>query len=115
MSDRRPLEVFRISLTNASMLSALYLMTAVVVEGVRRTWNPRWAERLSLALEAFPARTLEVLGLLEPLRQAWLSHTVTDLGVRVVYGATTVALIFTLGLTVGAAMWALLWLFRRWG
>lgn len=113
MTDQRPLDVFRISLTNASMLSALYLVTAVAVEAVRRTWNPRWAERLSLALEAFPARTLEVLGLFEPLRRAWLAHGVSDLGVRVIYGATTVGLIFTLGLTVGGAMWALMRLTRR--
>lgn len=97
--------VFKISLTNASILSGLYLLVAVVVELVRRAWNPRWIERVSLSLEAFPARTLELLGLFEPLRRAWVEERISPLGVRFVYGLTTVAVIFALGLAVGAVMW----------
>ena len=44
--------VFKISLTNATILSGTYLVIAVAVELVRRAWNPRWIERVSLSLEA---------------------------------------------------------------
>ena len=97
--------VFKISLTNASILSGLYLSIAVLVELVRRAWNPRWIERVSLSLEAFPARTLELFGLFEPLRQAWVEDRISPLGVRFVYGFTTVIVIFALGLLVGTLMW----------
>ena len=97
--------VFKISLTNASILSGLYLFVAVVVELVRRAWNPRWIEQVSLSLEAFPARTLELFGLFEPLRRAWVEDRISQLGVRFIYGFTTIAVIFTLGMAVGAVMW----------
>ena len=97
--------VFKISVTNASILSGLYLLVAVLVELVRRAWNPRWIERVSLSLEAFPARTLELLGLFEPLRRAWVEERVSPLEVRFIYGITTVVVIFTLGMLVGGLMW----------
>lgn len=97
--------VFKISLTNATILSGVYLVIAVAVELVRRAWNPRWIERVSLSLEAFPARTLELFGLFEPLRRAWVEERLSPLEVRFIYGLTTVAVIFTLGLAVGALMW----------
>ncbi len=97
--------VFKISVTNASILSGLYLLIAVLVELVRRTWSPRWIERVSLSLEAFPARTLELFGLFEPLRRAWVDEQISPLGVRFIYGLTTVTVIFTLGMAVGAVMW----------
>jgi hypothetical protein len=97
--------VFKISLTNASILSGLYLLIGVVVELLRRVWNPRWLEQVSLSLEAFPARTLELFGLFEPLRRAWVEDRISPLGVRFVYGFTTVAVIFLLGLAVGGLMW----------
>ena len=97
--------VFKISVTNASILSGLYLLIAVLVELVRRAWNPRWIERVSLSLEAFPARTLELFGLFEPLRRAWVEERIGQLGVRFIYGFTTVTVIFTLGMAVGAVMW----------
>lgn len=97
--------VFKISLTNATILSGVYLVIAVAVELVRRAWNPRWIERVSLSLEAFPARTLELFGLFEPLRRAWVEERLSPLEVRFIYGFTTVAVIFTLGLAVGGLMW----------
>ncbi|MDP2272721.1 MAG: hypothetical protein Q8N23_09040 [Archangium sp.] len=103
MSSNVP--VFKISVTNASILSGLYLLIAVLVELVRRAWNPRWIERVSLSLEAFPARTLELFGLFEPLRRAWVEERIGPLGVRFIYGLTTVTVIFTLGMAVGAMMW----------
>jgi hypothetical protein len=101
----KPIPVFRISLTNATFLSGLYLLMAIGVEFVRRVWNPRWIDRLSLSLEAFPARTLELLGLFEPLRRAWVEERINPLQVRLIYALTTVSVIFALGSVVGAAMW----------
>lgn len=99
------LPVFRISLANATLLSGFYLVVASAVELVRRAWNPRWIDRLSLSMEAFPARTLELLGLFEPLRRAWVEGRLSDLEVRLIYGVTTVGIIFVLGLVVGLVMW----------
>lgn len=102
-----PVPVFRISLANATLLSGLYLVVAAAVELIRRVWNPRWVDRVSIALEAFPARTLELLGLFEPLRRAWVENKIGQLGVRFIYGLTTVGVIFTLGLLVGVVMWGI--------
>lgn len=100
-----PVPVFRISLANATLLSGLYLFVAAAVELIRRAWNPRWIDRLSFSMEAFPARTLELFGLFEPLRLAWAHDQLTPLEVRFIYGLTTVSVIFTLGMAVGAVMW----------
>lgn len=100
-----PVPVFRISLTNATLLSALYLFAASVVEIIRRQWNPRWVERISLSLEAFPARTLELFGLFEPMVRLYVHGDLSNTQVRLIYGLTTVLVIFALGAAVGAVMW----------
>lgn len=105
MTTRVP--VFKISLNNATLLSGLYLAVAVATELVRRQWNPRWLERVSLSLEAFPARTLELLGLFDPVRRSWAEGRLTQLEVRFIYAATTVGVIFTLGFAVGLVMWGI--------
>lgn len=99
-----PVPVFRISLANAALLSTLYLAVAVVVELIRRVWNPRWVDRVSYSLEAFPARTLELFGLFEPLHEAYMRNELDALHVRFIYGFVTVAIIFTLGGLVGGLM-----------
>lgn len=114
-SKSAPTPIFRISLTNAAILSTLYLVVAVLVELARRYSSARWAERISLAFEVFPARTLDLLGLFEPLRGAWLAGHLSDGGVRVLYGATTVGVIFSLGMVVGVVMWLLINLSPRRG
>lgn len=102
MAERVP--VLKISLANATFLSGAYLLLATVVEVVRRVFNPRWIEGLSLSLEAFPARVLSFLGLFQPLETAWMENRVSELTVRLVYGVTVVGLIFLLGAFVGLAM-----------
>lgn len=102
-----PVPVFRISIANATLLSGLYLLVATAVELIRKLWNPRWVDRVSLSLEAFPARTLELFGLFEPLRRAWVENKLSRLEVRFIYGLTTVGVIFTLGLLVGVVMWGI--------
>lgn len=103
----QPVSLLRWSLGNSTGLSAVYLLVSVGVELARRVGHARWAERLSLGMESVPARTLEALGLLEPLRRRWMTGELSDLGARVVYGVTSVALIYALGLLVGPPLWLL--------
>jgi hypothetical protein len=97
--------ILRWSLANSTGLSALYLVISAAVEVARRVGHARWSERLSLGLESLPARTLDVLGLLEPLRHRWMAGEVSSLGVRLIYGVTSIALIYLLGLLVAGLMW----------
>ncbi len=99
------LPVFRISVHNATLLSALYLAVATVLEGIRRVWNPRWAEKACLAMEAFPARALELIGLLEPIKYAYAWGNISELQVRLIFGGVTVVVIFLLAVLVGSGMW----------
>ena len=99
--------VFRISMKNATVLSALYLVFAAAVELTRRLFAFRWAESLSKALEEFPARVLHLVGLFEPLRDAYLRGNVNELVVRLAYGVTVVVIVFAMGLIVGGLLWLL--------
>ena len=99
------LPVFRISVHNAALLSALYLGAATALEGIRRIWNPRWAENACLAMEAFPARALEVVGLLDLMKREYAWGNLTQMHVRLMFGVTTILVIFLLALVVGGGMW----------
>jgi hypothetical protein len=105
--------VFRISLTNATLLSVAYLVFATVIELLRRVTGARWAELVSKSIEGFPAGVLRFLGAFYPLQRAWVHQEVTDTQVRLIYGATVVVIIFLLGLFVGAGMWLVSWVQRR--
>jgi hypothetical protein len=109
----RSMSLLRWSLANSTGLAATYLLVSVVVELARRLAHARWAERLSLGMESVPARTLEALGLLDPLRRHWMAGELSDLGARVVYGLTSVVLIYVLGLLVGPPMWLLARMLER--
>lgn len=113
MTQRPHIAVFRVSLTNATLLSAAYLTFATIVELLRRTTGARWVERLSKSIELFPAGVLKRVGLFTPLQRAWVHQELTDTQVRLLYGATVVSLIFLLGLVVGGGMWLVLWLQQR--
>jgi len=96
--------VLRISLNNATILSVVYLVVGIGIELVRRQWSPRWAERGSLAMEAFPARILDGLGLLSKIRLAYARSELAEWEVRVIYGVTTVIVIYAMGLAVGGLL-----------
>jgi hypothetical protein len=100
--------VFRISFANATLLSAGYLVVGALVELIRRTWNPRWAEQLSWSMEAFPAGILRTFGALDPLREAYAAGTVQETQVRLIYAAAVVLSVYGIGLLVGALMWLML-------
>ena len=99
------LPVFRISVHNATLLSAAYLAIATVLEAIRRLFNPRWAEKACLAMEAFPARAIDVVGLLDPIKHAYAWGNLSALEVRLLFGVATVIVIFLLAVMVGSGMW----------
>ena len=99
------LPVFRISVHNATLLSALYLAIAAALEGIRRVFNPRWAEKACLAMEAFPARAIDIVGLLDPIKHAYAWGNISELEVRLVFGLAAVVVIFLVAVVVGSGMW----------
>ena len=101
--ERFPL--LRIMIGNSFLLSSLYLAGGLLVEAIRRIHPSRTIVRISVALDRLPAAVLDALGLLSPLREAFLQEAVGTLFLRVVFGLTTVALIFALAIVVGGAMW----------
>lgn len=99
--------LWRIVLGNASLLSAVYLAAAVGVEAVRRCCSLRWSERASFAFESLPARALELLGALPELRRLYVYGSLSEPWLRLLFGLTSVAIIFLLALVVGGGMWLL--------
>ncbi|MBL8937758.1 MAG: hypothetical protein JNM69_24555 [Archangium sp.] len=100
--------VFRISFANATLLAGGYLFVGAVVEGIRRTFNPRWAEQLSWSMESFPAGILRTVGLLNPLRDAYAAGTLKETHVRLIYAGSVVLTVYAIGLGVGLVMWLMM-------
>lgn len=95
MNPRRFLQVVA---GNALALSALYLALGVVVEALRIQAPSTAVLRVSYALDALPARVLERLGLLAPLKEAYTDGRLGESMVRLVFGATAVGFVFVLAL-----------------
>jgi hypothetical protein len=102
-----PLPLMRIMGGNAFLLSVLYLLVGIGVEGARRVWPSLFLQRLSLSLDSLPARALELVGLMHPLREAYFSGQIRESGLRLVFGATTIVIIFLLAVVVGLFMGSL--------
>lgn len=116
--EEQPLPRFpllRVMVTNATLLSVIYLSAAVFIEAIRRWFNPRWSEAASHAMEKLPARALELTGLLRVLRYSYIHGGLSELGLRVVFGAATVAVIFAMAFAVGLVLWAVRALWERHG
>ncbi|MDY7228985.1 hypothetical protein [Hyalangium rubrum] len=86
---------------NAFLLSIIYLLVGIAVEGARRVYPSTFVQRLSLSLDALPARALEFVGAMEPLRRVYLNGKLPEYQVRLIFGVTTVAIIFVLAFVVG--------------
>ena len=102
-----PLPLMRIMGGNAFLLSVLYLLVGIGVEGARRVWPSIFLQRLSLSLDSLPARALELVGLMQPLRDAYFSGKLSESMVRLAFGATTIVIIFLLAVVVGVFMGSL--------
>jgi hypothetical protein len=87
---------------NALALAALYLAIGVIVEALRVQWPSSGVLRVSYALDALPARVLERLGLLAPLKEAYTDGRIGESMVRLVFGATAVGFVFVLALGLAA-------------
>jgi hypothetical protein len=95
-----PRRFFHVVAANALALSALYLGLGVVVEGLRVQSPSTAVLRVSYALDALPARVLERLGLLGPLKEAYTDGRVGEGVVRLVFGVTAVGFVFVLALAL---------------
>lgn len=100
MNPRRFLQVVA---GNALSLSAIYLLIGVIVEVLRVQSPSTTVMRVSYALDALPARVLERLGLLGPLKEAYTDGRIGESTVRLVFGATAVGFVFVLALGLAAA------------
>ena len=99
MNPRRFLQVVA---GNALSLSAIYLLIGVIVEVLRVQSPSNTVMRVSYALDALPARVLERLGLLGPLKEAYTDGRIGESMVRLVFGATAVGFVFVLALGLAA-------------
>jgi hypothetical protein len=111
--ERFPL--LQIMLGNSFLLSAIYLGSGLVVECLRRLHPTETVVRMSLAMDRLPAGVLDAVGLLGPIREAYLHEEIGPWALRVVFGLTTVALIFALAILVGLGMWVAMQVQRRRG
>ncbi len=98
--------IFRVSVLNATLLSAIYLGGACVVEVARRYLNYRWADDAAYVLDAFPSRALDVAGVMPWVKHAFIEGTLSATQVRLIFGTTTVLVIFVLAAGVGVGLWA---------
>ncbi len=90
---------------NASLLSLVYLVFGAVVELLRRFYPVPWVQRATLVLDSLPGRTLEMLGLMEPLRNAYVYGRINEFVLRLIFSGTTIVIIFIMAVVVGAGMW----------
>jgi hypothetical protein len=100
---------------NALTLAAGYLALGLLVESLRRLYPSRGVLTLSFALDALPAQALSLCGLLGPLREAYLAGTLSEAGLRAIFGLTALAVIFLLATSLGLALAGLRRVFRQSG
>jgi hypothetical protein len=103
--------IVRIVLHNAFILSLVYLVTGIAVDLAWRFDVFRGhlkAEhavfRLSLGIDALPARVLDAVGLLGGLQQAYADGRIHEMGLRWIFAATTIAIIVATAFLVAALM-----------
>lgn len=115
-SGLTPRDFLRRVAGNALALSAVYLAVGLVVEILRTHAPSASALRVSYALDALPARVLDRLGLLVPIREAYTDGRLSESMVRLLFGTTAVGFIFSLALFLaGLTLLARLWVTRRAG
>src|SRR5258708_38514048 len=95
----------RAMIANSMLLSGLYLGLGALVEVVRRLYPLRWAERISLAMDALPARALEYAGLLRYLRQFYAQGRLSEFLRRFAFVIVVGGMIFALAFMAGGLMW----------
>ena len=97
----------RMVVANSYFLSGLYLCVGIVTELLRLYWPRHEVLRFAFALDSLPARALEELGVLGTVRDWYVLGQLNGFAVRMIFGLTTVTVIFVLALVIGGAMWSL--------
>jgi hypothetical protein len=103
VEDRpEPVSLLQLMVANAMLLSGLYALLGLVAELGRRFLPSRVMDHASLVLDSLPARALELVGLMGPLRDALFDGRISNFTVRLAFGAASFVVIFVLALLVGA-------------
>lgn len=95
------LPLMRIMLANAMLLSAAYALLGIVISLFQEHSPSRASERASLMIDSLPARALELVGLMGPIREAYFSQQIDRFEIRLIFGATAMVIIFALAFVVG--------------
>lgn len=102
-----------IILGNAFLMSVIYLALGVLVDGLRRLWPHPALVAFSERLDDLPTTALRYSGLWSDLRLLYVHEEVPTWVLRVVYGLTTVTIIFALAFVTGAALGVVRWVMLR--
>lgn len=101
----------KIVLHNAFLLSVFYLVVGIAVELAWRfdvfhghLQAQHTVFRLSLGIDALPARVLDLMGLLGPLQQAYADGRIHEVGLRWIFAATTLLVIVATAFLVAGLM-----------
>jgi hypothetical protein len=97
--------LLRILLGNAFLLSGIYLVVGLALEVLRRIHEMDWMDSVFVVMDRLPARVLMLVGLLPKLREMYIEDQLPGYAVRLVFGLTTVVVIYALAVVVGAGMW----------
>lgn len=96
--------VLQVMLSNALLLSVIYLVVGIVFEVLLHVYPAKWVETATVVLDSLPARALHVLGLLGPLTEAAAYNRISGFMVRAVFAVTTIGVIFLLAALVALLM-----------
>ena len=108
-----PPTIKELVLGNAYALSEFYLYVALFLELMRRIKPRPFFEATMRRLDDLPGTVLHVLGVMPLLRRAFVYEGLGTWVVRLVFGLTTVAIIYALAAATGAGLGLLRWGIRR--
>ena len=111
--SRHPL--LEIIIGNAFLMSAMYLGLALVVETLRHFWHNASLYAFAKRLDDLPGTALHLLGVLPYLRDLVAEERLPVWGLRAIFGATTVAIIFALAFFTGGCLALIRWMLMRRG
>lgn len=99
---RAPL--WKVLLSNVFLLSAAYLALGLVLELLRRYAPFNWPWKVLSAMDGLPTRTLHLIGLLDPVREAYGRGVMSTWQLRATFSLATLLVIAVTALAVGVFM-----------
>lgn len=103
----------RTLLANVFFLSAAYLFLGLALEALRKIFDAAWAAKILVAMDGLPSRTLDLLGLLAPLREAYGRGVLDTWELRAIFSVATLLVIAVTAVLVGLMMAVFERVFRR--